>query len=82
MTRLSESVSAPQTEPNNDLRDQRLDFNLKLVATGELSMKTMVPFALLLLILVSGCSSIFSNSERYYQNQPRRPINWREYLTD
>jgi len=37
---------------------------------------------LLLMNLVSGCSAVLANSESYYQNQPRRPINWREYLTD
>ena len=45
-------------------------------------MKKIVLFALLLMTLVSGCSSVISNSESYYKNQPRRPINWREYLTD
>jgi outer membrane PBP1 activator LpoA protein len=45
-------------------------------------MKTIV-FAILLVMVVSGCSSsVVSNSESYYQKQPRRPINWREYLTD
>jgi hypothetical protein len=32
--------------------------------------------------LVSGCGSVVSNSESFYQNIPRRPINWREYMTD
>jgi hypothetical protein len=36
----------------------------------------------LLLAFVSGCGSVASNSESFYQNTPRRPINWREYLTD
>ncbi|HET7004680.1 MAG TPA: lipoprotein [Candidatus Binatia bacterium] len=45
-------------------------------------MKKICLFALLLMIIVSGCSSVIANSEKYYQNQPRRPINWREYLTD
>jgi hypothetical protein len=38
--------------------------------------------ALLLINFVSGCGSIIANSESFYQNIPRRPINWREYLTD
>ena len=37
---------------------------------------------ILLITLVSGCGSVVANSESYYQNNPRRPINWREYLTD
>jgi hypothetical protein len=37
---------------------------------------------MLLITLVSGCGSVVANSESFYQNMPRRPINWREYLTD
>ena len=36
----------------------------------------------LMTALVSGCGSVLSNSESFYQNIPRRPINWREYMTD
>jgi hypothetical protein len=36
----------------------------------------------LLMIAVCGCSSVISNSESFYRDMPRRPINWREYLTD
>jgi len=40
-------------------------------------------FAIALLMLgVSGCSSLLSNSEDFYKDMPRRRINWREYLTD
>ncbi len=39
-------------------------------------------FILLLMTIVSGCSLAISNSESYYQNTPRQPINWREYMTD
>jgi hypothetical protein len=38
--------------------------------------------AILLITLVSGCGSVVANSESFYQSIPRRPINWREYLTD
>jgi hypothetical protein len=37
---------------------------------------------ILLITLISGCSSVISNSESFYKDIPRRPINWREYLTD
>jgi hypothetical protein len=36
----------------------------------------------LLVTVVSGCSSIIRNSEDFYKDNPRRRINWREYLTD
>lgn len=36
----------------------------------------------LLIIVMSGCASVVSNSERFYQDHPRGRINWREYLTD
>jgi hypothetical protein len=38
--------------------------------------------ALLLLNLFCACTSVFSNSESFYRDRPRRPINWREILTD
>lgn len=31
---------------------------------------------------LTGCSSVISNSESFYKDIPRRPINWREYMTD
>jgi uncharacterized protein YceK len=34
------------------------------------------------LITLSGCASVMSNSERFYQDHPRGRINWREYMTD
>jgi uncharacterized protein YceK len=39
-------------------------------------------FICLLITPVSGCSSVINNSESFYRDIPRRPINWREYLTD
>jgi hypothetical protein len=45
-------------------------------------MKKIALFAFLLITVVSGCSSVISNSESFYKDIPRRPINWREYLTD
>ena len=45
-------------------------------------MKKIIVFALLLMILISGCGSVIDNSESYYQNRPRPRVNWREYLTD
>ena len=37
---------------------------------------------ILLIILACGCSSVIRNSEGFYEKIPRRPINWREYMTD
>ena len=48
----------------------------------ELTMTKISLFILLLMTIVSGCSLAISNSESYYQNIPRQPINWREYMTD
>ena len=31
--------------------------------------------------LISACA-VFNNSRSFYENQPRRPINWREYTSD
>ena len=43
--------------------------------------KTALSIVLLITVL-SGCSSAISNSERFYNDRPRRPINWREYMSD
>jgi uncharacterized protein YceK len=45
-------------------------------------MKKIALFVLVLMTVISGCSSLISNSETFYRDMPRRPINWREYLTD
>jgi PBP1b-binding outer membrane lipoprotein LpoB len=37
---------------------------------------------ILLIIFLTGCSSVITNSEEFYKDMPRRRINWREYLTD
>jgi hypothetical protein len=36
---------------------------------------------ILVMTVVSGCS-VLVNSEKFYGDRPRRPINWREYTTD
>jgi hypothetical protein len=43
--------------------------------------KTVVSIVLLIAVL-SGCSSVISNSERFYEEHPRGRINWHEYMTD
>jgi hypothetical protein len=53
-----------------------------MLAGPNLSMKKFALFIVLLSTVASGCSSVISNSESFYQNIPLRPINWREYLTD
>ena len=52
------------------------------VARQELTMMKIALFICLLITVVSGCSSVINNSESFYRDIPRRPINWREYLTD
>jgi hypothetical protein len=39
-------------------------------------------FVVVLITFISGCGSVVGNSERFYRDIPRRPINWHEYLTD
>jgi hypothetical protein len=48
----------------------------------ELTVVKVTLIIFLLVTMVSGCSSVVSNAESYYQNIPRQPINWREYMTD
>jgi hypothetical protein len=45
-------------------------------------MKTTVLLIITLIAIMWGCSSVISNSEGFYKDRPRRPINWREYMTD
>lgn len=37
---------------------------------------------LLLMNFFCACASVLNNSENFYRDRPRRPINWREILTD
>jgi hypothetical protein len=39
-------------------------------------MKKIALFIFLLVTTVSGCS-VLANSERFYRDNPRRPIDWR-----
>jgi hypothetical protein len=54
---------------------------LAMVARQELSRKKVAWLIVLLVNFVSGCAALH-NSVSFYQNQPRRPINWREYTSD
>jgi len=55
---------------------------LELVWKPKLTTMSIGLSIVLLNTLVSGCGSVATNSENFYQNIPRRPINWREYMTD
>jgi hypothetical protein len=56
-------------------RFREMTSNLPLIMKKVLSI-------MLLIGVLSGCSSVISNSEGFYKDRPRRPINWREYMTD
>jgi len=55
---------------------------LQMVARQKLPFMNLGLSIILLITLISGCSSVVSNSESFYKDIPRRPINWREYMTD
>jgi hypothetical protein len=54
---------------------------LAMFGRQELTRKKVAWLIILLVNLVSGCA-VLNNSASFYQNQPRRPINWREYTSD
>jgi hypothetical protein len=54
---------------------------LALVARQELTRRKAGCLLFLSVYLISGCA-VLNNSVTFYQNQPRRPINWREYTSD
>jgi len=55
---------------------------LKIVARPRLRLMK-ISLAMVLLINAASCfSSVIRNRERFYDEVPRPPINWREYLTD
>jgi hypothetical protein len=45
-------------------------------------MQKTVLLIITLIAIMWGCSSVIGNSEGFYKDRPRRPINWREYMTD
>ena len=55
---------------------------LGMVAQLKVPMLNLGLSIILLITFVYGCSSVVSNSESFYKDIPRRPINWREYMTD
>ena len=60
-----------------------MQFILALAAVGRKGALTRIILSMVIVsTLVCGCSSVISNSENFYKNIPRRPINWREYLSD
>ena len=54
-----------------------------LARAAQLELTRMKAGCLLFLLahLISGCA-VLNNSVSFYQNQPRRPVNWREYTSD
>jgi hypothetical protein len=55
--------------------------NLLKAAREELTRRKVGWLLFLLIHLISGCAAL-NNSVKFYQDQPRRPINWREYTSD
>jgi hypothetical protein len=51
------------------------------VTRQELTRLKTICLLILLVHLVCGCA-VLHNSANFYQDQPRRPINWREYTSD
>ena len=54
-----------------------LDFNKEMAIFGNSYREIHKIFIFLLLVVISG--SVLQNSERFYRDHPRGPINWREY---
>jgi hypothetical protein len=54
---------------------------LASVARQNITMRKTAVLMFLLVNIVSGCT-VLQNSASFYENQPRRPINWREYTSD
>jgi hypothetical protein len=55
---------------------------LRMVARSKVMRMTWGLSVVLLTTVLSSCSSVVSNSASFYKDIPRRPINWREYMTD
>jgi hypothetical protein len=54
---------------------------LALVTRQEVTRRKAACLLFLSVHLISGCA-VLNNSLKFYQDQPRRPINWREYTSD
>ena len=52
-----------------------------LVARQELTRRKAGCLLFLFVHVISGCA-VLNNSASFYRDQPRRPINWREYTSD
>ena len=55
---------------------------MKIVTANFLKATREASWLLVLCVhLISGCA-VLNNSVNFYQDHPRRPINWREYTSD
>ena len=54
---------------------------LALMARQELTRRKAGCLLFLFVHVISGCT-VLNNSASFYRDQPRRPINWREYTSD
>ena len=48
-------------------------------SSGVVTVKYIRFFIFLLLLVISGCSSVLQNSETFYRDHPPGPIRWHEY---
>ena len=55
--------------------------NFVKAAREELATRKASWLLFLFVHLISGCA-VLRDSASFYQDQPRRPINWREYTSD
>lgn len=60
----------------------RVQIFFRWVGESRRSVIGLLAAAALVGSLLLGCSSVLRNSEGFYEKIPRRPINWREYMTD
>ena len=60
----------------------KIESVVKMFARARTSFWGILLSIVVLIAVLSGCSSVISNSEGFYKDRPRGRINWREYTSD
>ena len=76
---VSDSKNVRRSRPNSTARLPPKFCAFPQIFGSSYCVKYIRFFIFLLLLVISGCSSVLQNSETFYRDHPPGPIRWHEY---
>src|SRR4029077_7745894 len=76
---FSDSKNVRRSRPNSTARLLKICAFPQIFGSSYYTMKYIRLFIFLLLLVISGCSSVLQNSATFYRDHPPGPIRWHEY---